>query len=102
MSDLIVTDAADADSSQRTKDRLLLLLKTRGGMTTKALATALGISVPAVRTHLKSLAGSVQPEDRVSGVGRPAQVFENAADMGGVVLHAKLALDDFANPRTGP
>ena len=75
MTELIAREGLDADAGARTKDRLLLLLKTRGGMTTKALATALGISVPAVRAHLKSLTGSVRSETEVSGVGRPAQVW---------------------------
>ncbi len=61
------------ESNRRTKDRLLLLLKTRGAMTTKVLAEALDISVPATRQHLKSLGGSVQCARQNSGVGRPAQ-----------------------------
>lgn len=74
MSELIARENADPDV-QRTKDRLLLLLKTRGGMTTKALASALGISVPAARAHLKSLSGDVRAETEATGVGRPAQIW---------------------------
>jgi predicted ArsR family transcriptional regulator len=59
----------------RTSDRLLMLLKTRGGLTTKALAAALEISVPAVRQHLRGLGGQVEMEERRGGVGRPAQVW---------------------------
>ena len=65
----------DADDTARTADRLLLLLKTRGGMTTRALAEALGISVPAVRQHLKARAADVTCERVRQGVGRPAQVW---------------------------
>jgi predicted ArsR family transcriptional regulator len=62
-------------NAERTKDRLLLLLKTRGPMTTKALAEALEVSVPAVRQHLASLADSVIASSTSSGVGRPAQTW---------------------------
>lgn len=65
---------------ERTADRLLLLLKTRGGLTTRALAQALGISVPAVRQHLRSLDELVTCETVRQGVGRPAQTWRlNAA-----------------------
>ncbi|MFV2090644.1 MAG: ArsR family transcriptional regulator [Pseudomonadales bacterium] len=60
MVELIATDHKATDEpNQRTKDRLLLLLKTRGAMTMKVLAEALDISVPATRQHLKSLGDSV-------------------------------------------
>jgi iron-sulfur cluster biosynthesis transcriptional regulator SufR len=59
----------------RTANRLLMLLKTRGTMTTRALGEALGISVPAVRQHLKSLESLVQGETLKGGVGRPAQTW---------------------------
>jgi len=59
----------------RTSDRLLILLKTRGGLTTKALAAALDISVPAVRQHLRGLGTLVAMEERRAGVGRPPQVW---------------------------
>jgi len=74
MAELIARETTDADA-RRTKDRLLLLLKTRGGMTTKTLASALGVSVPAARAHLKSLDGDVQAETEATGVGRPAQIW---------------------------
>ncbi len=60
----------------RTKERLLLLLKTRGPMTTKALADTLGISVPATRTHLRSLGDQVRSGSAPTGVGRPAQTWQ--------------------------
>lgn len=65
----------DGDDSTRTGDRLLMLLKTRGGMSTRALAEALGISVPAVRQHLKVRAAEVTCERQRQGVGRPAQIW---------------------------
>jgi len=60
---------------ERTKDRLLFLLKTRGPLTTKALARALGISVPAVRRHLETLGDQVCADVESQGVGRPAHVW---------------------------
>ena len=65
--------------SNRTADRLLLLLKTRGPLTTKQLAAALEISVPAVRQHLTALQDLVAMDNRRSGVGRPAQVWRTTA-----------------------
>jgi len=78
MSELIATEGAEVGS--RTKDRLLLLLKTRGSMTTKALASALQISVPATRQHLQSLGGSVAVKSTTGRVGRPAQTWELTAE----------------------
>lgn len=76
MSELIAKERGAAQGAGRkTKDRLLLLLKNRGPMTTRALAEALEISVPAVRQHLKSLRGSVTSEASSSGVGRPARTW---------------------------
>jgi predicted ArsR family transcriptional regulator len=69
---------SDIDT-QRTKDRLLLLLKTRGELSTKALARELGISVPAVRRHLQTLGDQVLCESQVSGVGRPSQIWRLGA-----------------------
>jgi predicted ArsR family transcriptional regulator len=66
-------------NGDRTSDRLLMLLKTRGGLTTKALAAALGISVPAVRQHLRALGEEVEMEEQRVGVGRPAQVWRLSA-----------------------
>jgi predicted ArsR family transcriptional regulator len=87
MAQLIVSERTGDDSghrtNRRTKDRLLLLLKTRGPMTTKMLAEALGISVPAIRQHLKSLAGAVDFQQQASGVGRPAQSWSLTGDAQG-------------------
>jgi predicted ArsR family transcriptional regulator len=66
---------AVTQTAERTKDRLMLLLKTRGPMTTKSLASALDISVPAVRQHLRSLDGAVASDTTGTGVGRPAQTW---------------------------
>jgi len=62
-------------SQDRTRDRLLMLLKMRDGLSTKALAEALHISVPAVRQHLRSLGDEVVAQSEVNGVGRPAQIW---------------------------
>ncbi|MEJ2088170.1 MAG: transcriptional regulator [Gammaproteobacteria bacterium] len=62
-------------AGQKTKDRLLLLLKTRGPLTTRALADALDISVPAVRQHLKSLGEAVTSGSASNGVGRPSRCW---------------------------
>ncbi len=62
-------------SQDRTRDRLLMLLKMRDGLSTKALAEALDISVPAVRQHLRSLGDEVIAQSEVNGVGRPAQIW---------------------------
>lgn len=76
MSEVIARERSEDNGGRRTKERLLLLLKTRGAMTTKALAAALGISVPATRTHLKSLGGEVASVSEPGGVGRPAQTWQ--------------------------
>ncbi len=52
-----------------------MLLKTRANMSTKALADALGISVPAVRQHLKAQNQFVEMDEQRQGVGRPAQIW---------------------------
>ncbi len=54
----------------------MLLLKTRGAMTTRDLAKALEISVPATRRHLDSLGDSVHAEQESGSVGRPAQRWQ--------------------------
>jgi predicted ArsR family transcriptional regulator len=76
MPELIAVEGTDRfGEPARTKDRLLLLLKTRGPQTTKALARALGISVPATRQHLRSLGSAVVARTMPQGVGRPAQTW---------------------------
>ena len=67
--------AAELIASDRTADRILLILKMRGVRSTAELAAELGISVPGVRQHLSRLAeaGLVESSQEPSGVGRPAQ-----------------------------
>ena len=62
-------------ASDRTADRLLMLLKNHGRSTTSALARRLKISVPGARQHLLRLRdeGIVSADVEPSGVGRPAQ-----------------------------
>jgi len=81
-------------SVERTKDRLLFLLKTRGPQTTKSLARALGISVPAVRRHLETLGDQVCSEVEAQGVGRPAHVWRlgDAAQSRFPDTHAELTV----------
>ena len=64
-------------ATERTADRLLLLLKTRGAQTTRALADALEISVPGVQQQLNRLEadGMVQSQTSAGGVGRPALIW---------------------------
>jgi predicted ArsR family transcriptional regulator len=64
-------------ASDRTEDRILFALKTRGTMSTSALATRMQISVPGVRQHLGRLAhaGLVESSQRSDGVGRPARYW---------------------------
>jgi predicted ArsR family transcriptional regulator len=61
--------------SDRSADRLLMILKMRGTRSTSELAAELGISVPGVRQHLNNLTedGLVESRQEPRGVGRPAQ-----------------------------
>jgi len=72
----------------------LLLLKTRGEMSTKALARTLGISVPAVRRHLQTLGDQVSVQSSASGVGRPSQIWrlDTAAQDRFPDTHAELTV----------
>lgn len=65
------------NDSQRTADRLLMLLKMRDGQTTQQLAERLGISVVAARQQLTRLEaqGDVEHEDRAGKIGRPTRFF---------------------------
>lgn len=63
---------------ERTKSRLLELLKQQRCKTAQALGDALGISVPAARRHLADLeaAGLVRGStEKPGGRGRPQQVY---------------------------
>lgn len=57
------------------QERILYLLKTRGPLTTRALAAELAITATGMRQHLARLAaaGLVAHRDLRSGVGRPAR-----------------------------
>jgi predicted ArsR family transcriptional regulator len=61
-------------AAERTADRLLMLLKTRGAQTTRALAEVLEISVPGVQQQLNRLEadGLIESHATHGGVGRPA------------------------------
>ncbi len=61
--------------SDRSADRLLMILKMRGTRSTSELAAELGMSVPGVRQHLNNLNedGLVESRQEPRGVGRPAQ-----------------------------
>lgn len=68
-----------------TNERILFELKSRGEMTTAALAERFGISAQAVRQHMARLAddGLVGWRDEVTGKGRPRRhwrLTEAAAD----------------------
>ena len=70
-------------AAERTADRLLMLLKTRGAQTTRALADSLEISVPGVQQQLNRLEadGLIVSQSNSGGVGRPAlswSLTENA------------------------
>jgi predicted ArsR family transcriptional regulator len=61
-------------AAERTADRLLMVLKTRGTQTTRALADVLEISVPGVQQQLNRLEADGLIESRTTNgaVGRPA------------------------------
>jgi predicted ArsR family transcriptional regulator len=60
--------------AERTADRLLMILKTRGAQTTRALAETLDISIPGIQQQLNRLRcdGMVESQRSTGGVGRPA------------------------------
>lgn len=68
-------------TSNRTSDRFLILLKTRGPQTSAELGAALGITDEAARQQLIKLSrdGVVEGFSEVSGVGRPAQIWRLTA-----------------------
>jgi predicted ArsR family transcriptional regulator len=72
-----LADATTLITSDRTEDRILFALKTRGPTSTSALAAQMRISVPGVRQHLARLAdaGLVESNQRSAGVGRPARYW---------------------------
>jgi len=63
--------------SQSGESRLLYLIKSRGPQSTHALASALAITIPGARKHLKSLLEKdlVAYEDVAHSVGRPKRLW---------------------------
>jgi predicted ArsR family transcriptional regulator len=61
-------------AAERTADRLLMILKTRGAQTTRSLAAALEISIPGIQQQLSRLEadGMVSSTPNSGSVGRPA------------------------------
>jgi predicted ArsR family transcriptional regulator len=68
---------SDPRAHRPARDRLLVLLKTRGPQTAAALGTVLGITGEAARQQFLKLAaeGLVEATSEPHGVGRPAQVW---------------------------
>jgi predicted ArsR family transcriptional regulator len=78
------------------RERLLVLLKTRGPQTAAALGAALDITGEAARQQLVKLAaeGFVEPTSEPRGVGRPAQLW-NLTEKGNAYFpdaHAALTV----------
>lgn len=65
-------------SDEKTIERLLYLLKTRGPQTAVALSENVGTTSVAVRQHMEKLAkkGLVESEDRRESVGRPKKYWQ--------------------------
>lgn len=66
---------------QDTRQRILMLLKMNGGLTTSDLSNMLNISATAVRRHLNTLEAQklVAHQTTQRGMGRPSFVYELAA-----------------------
>ena len=64
-------------ATERTADRLMMILKARGAQTTRSLADALAITVPAVQQQLNRLEADalVFSTRNVGAVGRPALLW---------------------------
>src|SRR5262249_50435247 len=84
-------------ASDRTHDRILFALKTRGALSTATIARLMNISVPGVRQHLDRLAdeGLVEHVEQTSlggGGGRPPKylALTRAADGRFPDTHADL------------
>jgi len=81
----------------RTSDRLLLLLKTRGAMTAAQLAAALQVTAMGVRQHLGRLLadGLVEHFDKRGSVGRPRRHWQltQAAQARFPDSHAQMTVD---------
>lgn len=68
-------------SDEKTIERLLYLLKSRGGQTAVHLAEAVGTTAVAVRQHMEKLLvqGLVTAQDRRESVGRPKKYWKLTA-----------------------
>lgn len=87
--------------SDRTKDRLLYALKSRGPETAAKLAKQLGVTAVAVRQHLDALleAGLVGYEDLRGTVGRPRRTW-HLSDAGNNTFpdnHSGVVVDLLSN-----
>ncbi|MBL8908050.1 MAG: transcriptional regulator [Rhizobiales bacterium] len=89
--------------SQAGQQRLLYLIKLHGPQSTKALATALAITLPGARKHLKSLLRKelVAFEDIARSVGRPSRLWRLTPAAEGLFpdAHAALTLDLISSAR---
>lgn len=78
-------------------DRILFLIKSRGPVDTRAVATALGVSRQAALQHLERLSadGLVAHADERRGVGRPRRTWSltEAAQARFPDAHAQLTLE---------
>jgi predicted ArsR family transcriptional regulator len=93
----VYTDPAMKVSTTRTgRDRVLLVLKTRGPQTASRIAERLGVTAMAVRQHLSSLQedGLVEFVDERRKVGRPARLWRLTTASSGLFpdCHAELAV----------
>ncbi len=84
-------------SDEKTIERLLFLIKTRGPQTAVALGELVGTTSVAVRQHMEKLAkkGLVTNEDRRESVGRPKKYWEltEKGDQRFPDRHADLTLE---------
>lgn len=89
--------------SQAGEHRLLYLMKSRGPQSTQAVASALAITLPGARKHLKSLLDKdlVAFEDVVRSVGRPKRLWRLTplAERRFPDTHAALTLDLIGSAR---
>ncbi|MFO0994674.1 MAG: metalloregulator ArsR/SmtB family transcription factor [Hyphomicrobiales bacterium] len=89
--------------SQAGDNRFLYLLKSRGPQSTQALASALAITLPGTRKHLKSLLDKdlVAFEDIARSVGRPKRLWRltASAEKRFPDSHASLTLELIASAR---
>ena len=81
----------------RTKDKLLYTLKSRGPETASALSKQLGVTAVAVRQHLEALsqAGLVSYEDLRGSVGRPRRTWRLSEAGNGIFPdnHSSVVVD---------